>query len=525
MFPGVIARSTPDKPAVVMAGSGRTLTYRQLDDNSAGLAAALHGLGLRRGDAIALLADNTPECFEIYWAAIRSGLYITAVNRHLQPDEVAYIVDDCDARVLFASAALKDLAEAVLPRAGARVERAYAFGGEVSGFGSYQKLLANAPERLTDQPRGSDMLYSSGTTGRPKGVRPALLPIQVDEPGDPITGLLASAFKVGPDDVYLSPAPVYHAAPLKWSGAVQSLGGTVVMMERFDARAALEAIATFRVTIAQFVPTMFVRLLQLPTEERAAYDTSSLRLAVHAAAPCSREVKQAMLDWWGPVLFEYYGATEQHGMYFISSGEWLAKPGSVGRQGLGVVHICAEDGAELPSGEIGAVYFERETRPFEYHKDPAKTRAAQHPRHPNWTTVGDLGYLDEDGYLFLTDRKAFVIISGGVNIYPQEVENALTLHPEIHDVAVIGVPDPEMGQAVKAVVQLREGVEPSDALAAEIIEYARARIAHFKAPRTVDFVDALPRSATGKLVKRELESRYRAGDAPVTGAAAEVAAR
>jgi fatty-acyl-CoA synthase len=352
------------------------------------------------------------------------------------------------------------------------------------------------------------MLYSSGTTGRPKGVRPALLPIQVDQPGDPITGLLAQAFKVGPDDVYLSPAPIYHAAPLKWSGAVQSLGGTVVMMEKFDAEQALAAIERHQVTIGQFVPTMFVRMLQLPADVRARYDTRSLRLAVHAAAPCPPEVKQAMLDWWGPILFEYYGATEQHGLYFISSQEWLERRGSVGRGGIGVAHICDDAGREVDAGVVGSVYFERETLPFQYHKDPDKTAAAQHPDHPNWTTVGDLGYLDGEGYLYLTDRKSFVIISGGVNIYPQEVENVLTLHADIFDVAVIGVPDAEMGQAVKAVVQLKDGVDPSPELADALIDYVRERIAHFKAPRSVDFVDSLPRSATGKLVKRELEKRY-----------------
>jgi long-chain acyl-CoA synthetase len=514
VFPGVIARSTPDKPAVIMAGSGRVVTYRQLDENSADLAGALHRLGLRKGDVIALLSDNTAEAFEIYWAAVRSGLYVTAINRNLTADEVAFIVTDSDAQVVLVSAVVAELAER-LPSLVPHVQHLYAFGGEIDGYASYLELLGSAGERLTDQPRGSDMLYSSGTTGRPKGVKPALMPIQVDQPGDPITGLLAQAFKVGPDDVYLSPAPIYHAAPLKWSGAVQSLGGTVVMMEKFDAEGALAAIEKYRVTIGQFVPTMFVRMLQLPESVRSRYDTSSLRLAVHAAAPCPPDVKQAMLDWWGPILFEYYGATEQHGLYFISSPEWVNRRGSVGKGGIGVAHICDDEGNELATGDVGAVYFERETLPFQYHKDPAKTAAAQHPSHPNWTTVGDLGYLDADGYLYLTDRKSFVIISGGVNIYPQEVENALTLHPDIFDVAVIGVPDREMGQSVKAVVQLKDGVEPSPELADSILEYVRGRIARFKAPRSVDFVDALPRSATGKLVKRELEKRYAASaDAP-----------
>ncbi|GAB3075067.1 acyl-CoA synthetase [Nocardioides zeae] len=508
MFPGTIARTAPERTAVVMAGSGRSLTYGELDQRSANLAAALHELGLRKGDVVALFSDNTVECFEVYWAALRSGLYITPVNRYLTADEVAYIVADSGARVLVASAALAEVAAAVRVKVPA-VERAFAFGGAVAGFDSYEELLSVERTPLTDQPRGADMMYSSGTTGRPKGVRSAMLPVQVDEPADPVTGLLGQKLGVGPADVYLQPAPIYHAAPLKWAGAVQSLGGTVVMMEKFDARAALEAIERHGVTIAQFVPTMFVRMLQLDADVRAGFDTGSLRLVVHAAAPCPPEVKQAMIDWWGPILLEYYGATEQHGMALISSPEWVARPGSVGRAAVGALHICDDEGTELAPGEVGSIYFERDQRPFEYHNDPQKTREAEHPLHPSWTSVGDLGYVDEEGYLFLTDRKSFVIISGGVNIYPQEVENVLTLHPAVFDVAVIGVPDAEMGQAVKAVVSVREGVEPSDALAEELITYVRERVAHFKAPRSVDFVSEVPRTPTGKLLKRVLEARYR----------------
>ncbi|MGW0036997.1 acyl-CoA synthetase [Gordonia sp. NPDC003376] len=513
MYPGTHAAVTPDKPAIIMAGSGRTVSYRELDDHSAALAAAFHELGLRSGDVVALLSENAPECLEVYWAALRSGLYVTAVNRHLAPAEVAYIVADSGAKVLVASAGIGDLASAVLGElAGTELVTTIAFGGAIEGFtSSYDDVISSAGTRLVDQPRGSDMLYSSGTTGRPKGIKPALQPIRVDEPGDPITGLVINVFKAGPDDVYLSPAPMYHAAPLKWSGAIHAAGGTVVVMEKFDAEGALAAIERHGVTIAQMVPTMFVRMLQLPEDVRTRHDTSSLRLAVHAAAPCPPDVKQAMIDWWGPILVEYYSATEQHGTTIITTPEWLTKRGSVGRSALGPVHICGDDGRELPVGEVGSVYFEREARPFEYHNDPEKTRAAEHPEHSNWTTVGDLGFVDDDGYLFLTDRKAFMIISGGVNIYPQEVENVLTLHPDIFDVAVIGVPDPEMGQEVKAVVQLRAGVAGSADLAAQIIDYTRDRIAHFKAPRTVDFVDELPRTATGKLVKREIEKRYLAG--------------
>lgn len=507
MYPGTHAATAPDRPAVILAETGVTLTYGDLDERSARLASALHGLGMRRGDVIAMLTDNVAEAFEIYWAALRSGLYVTAINRHLAVSEAVYIVRDSGARVLFASAGVRDLAQQVVGEI-ADVAQRFAFGGQMEGYESYERLLATAGPRLTDQPRGSDMLYSSGTTGRPKGIKPHLLPIQVDEPGDPLTAMLAKVFGLSESDVYLSPAPIYHAAPLKYCAAVQGLGGTVVLMKKFDAEEALAAIERYRVTVTQMVPTMFVRLLQLPEGTRKKYDTSSLRLAVHAGAPCPPEVKDAMLAWWGPILVEYYSATEAHGTTIMTSAEWTAKRGSVGKAVLGVVHVCDDDGRELPAGEVGTVYFERDVVPFVYHNDPKKTASSRHPRHENWSTVGDLGYLDDDGYLYLTDRKSFMIISGGVNIYPQEIENVLTLHPKIFDVAVIGVPDPEMGEQVKAVVQLREGVVGNDELSAELISYVRDRLAHFKAPKSVDFVDELPRSATGKLVKRTLREHY-----------------
>lgn len=507
MYPGSHAVSSPDKPAVVMAGSGRTVTYGELDENSARLAAAFHDLGLRRGDVVAMLTDNVPEAFEIYWAAMRSGLYVTAVNWHLAADEAAYVLADCGAKVVIASAGVRDLAEQVTKLV-PDVERWFAFGDPVDGYQEYAALLAADRPRLIDQPRGSEMLYSSGTTGRPKGIKPHLLPIQIDEPGDPLIALLGQAFKINADDVYLSPAPIYHMAPLKWSATVQALGGTVVVLERFDAEKALSAIEHYRVTVTQMVPTMFVRMLHLPEDIRDKYDVSTLRLAVHAAAPCPPDVKDAMIAWWGPILAEYYGATEGHGVTLITTPEWKAKRGSVGKAALGVIHICDDDGIELAPGEVGTVYFERDVTPFEYHNDPEKTVQSRHPDHDNWSTVGDIGYLDGDGYLFLTDRKAFMIISGGVNIYPQEIENVLTLHPKIFDVAVIGIPDAEMGERVKAVVQLRAGVEPSKEVADEIVGYVRDRIAHYKAPRSVDFVDELPRLATGKLAKRILINRY-----------------
>jgi long-chain acyl-CoA synthetase len=508
MYPGRHAAEAPDRVAAVMTGTGESLSYAELERRSVQLAHVLHDAGLRPGDVVALLTENSLRAFEVYWAAVRSGLYITAVNFRLKPDEVAYIVDDCGAAALIVSAEQAATAEAITDQT-AKVTLRLAFGGPVTGHAGYEETIAAASAvPFDDQPRGATMLYSSGTTGRPKGVRPPLSGVQVAEPGEALVTLASQFFGVNTETVYLSPGPIYHAAPLRWSGAVQALGGTVVMMKKFDAEQALRTVGERHVTHGQFVPTMFIRMLRLPPEVRDRYDVSSLRVAIHAAAPCPVEVKQKMIDWWGPILVEYYAGTESNGMTVIDSATWLTKPGSVGQSVLGTVRICADDGTELAAGEIGGVYFERDAVPFAYHNDPDQTRAAQHPRHPAWTTLGDIGYLDEDGFLFLTDRKAFTIISGGVNIYPQETENVLALHPAVYDVAVIGVPDPEMGEAVAAFVQPAPGAVPGPELEQEIIAFVKSKIAGFKAPRTVRFVDHLPRSEAGKLVKSELKATY-----------------
>jgi len=507
MYPGTHAQRAPDRPAVIVAETGRTMSYRRLDDDSAALARVLHDAGLRPGDVVALLSDNAPEALVTYWATQRSGLYVTAVNHHLTSQEASYIVRDSGARALIASAALHELATAVYARAGGPGIR-LAFGGEIGGYDSFEAALAGAGPRLQEQPCGAVMLFSSGTTGFPKGVRPALPDRNVDEPGDPTVAIASRFYGIDSQDIYFSPAPIYHAAPLRWCGMVQALGGTVVLTKRFDAADTLKYVERYGVTVTQVVPTMFVRLLKLDPEIRARYDLSSLRTIIHAAAPCPVEVKRAMIGWLGPIIYEYYSSTEAHGMTFINTAEWLAHPGSVGRSVLGVLHICDDEGRELPRGRLGTVYFERDCLPFRYHNDPVKTVAAQHPKQPFWTTVGDLGYVDDEDYLYLADRKSFMIISGGVNIYPQEVENVLALHPAVHDVAVIGVPDPEMGEQVKAVVQLDPDIKASVALAHELIDYTRERIAHYKARRTVDFVDDLPRTPTGKLVKGKLRELY-----------------
>ena len=508
MYPGTWAAQTPDKPALVIAETGEQLTYRQLDDQSLRLAHAFADAGLAKGDVVALVSDNRPEALVVYWAALRSGLYLTAVNHNLGVEEARYIVEDCGAKALVVSAGKAELISALAPELPEQVGLRLAFGGQVAGFASYEDALAAASdEPLADQPHGDDFLYSSGTTGRPKGIKIPLLDLQVDEPGYPYVMIFGGLFGFTADDVYLSPAPVYHAAPLRFMGVVQALGGTVVMMQKFDAAAYLEAVQRHRVTITQVVPTMFVRMLKLPAEQRASYDVSSLRAVIHAAAPCPVDVKRQMIEWLGPIVHEYYASTEANGATYINSDDWLAHPGSVGRPLLGTPRIVGDDGAELSTGVVGTVYFERDAMPFSYHGDAEKTAKTQHPDHSNWSTVGDLGYLDEEGFLYLTDRSAFMIISGGVNIYPQEIEDLFTLHPRVRDIAVIGVPDDEMGERVVAYV------EPADdgaGLAEELTGFARERIAHYKVPREIITTDDLPRTPTGKLVKGELKNRYAA---------------
>jgi len=508
MYPGAYVATNPDKAAVIVAETGEAVTFAQLESNSIRIARVLHGLGLRRGDNLAVLATNNVQVFDIYWAAMRSGVYPTMVNWHLTAPEGAYIVEDCEAKVVIVDAALSELAATLSELVPRQVTR-LSFGGQLDGYDSLDRaadMESDVP--LPDQPRGADMLYSSGTTGRPKGIKPALPNRQIQDPGDQMTAMNQSVWGVTEDDIYLSPAPLYHAAPLRTCASVQALGGTVVVMNRFDPEKALEYIERYRITYSQWVPTMFVRLLKLPQETRDRYDMSSLRLAVHAAAPCPVDVKRKMIDWWGPILDEYYSSTELNGMTIVHSDEWLRKPGTVGRAALGVLHICGENGEDLPPGEVGTLYFERDELPFNYHNAPEKTEEAQHPAHPTWTTTGDVGFVDEEGYLFLTDRKSFMIISGGVNIYPQEIENVLIEHSSVLDAAVIGLPDDEMGEIVMAVVQPVPEAEAGDALRDELLSHLRAQIAKYKLPRRLVFSTDLPRTPTGKLVKGKLRDRY-----------------
>lgn len=510
MFPGAFIASTPDKPAVIRPATGEEITYAQLETRSAQLAHLLvDGWGLRPGETVAVVSDNTLEMVEIYWAAIRSGLYISAVNHHLTPEESTYIVNDCGARALFVSATVADHVDLA---AGAHpgVEHRVVFGGALEGFDDYRSVLEGQPaEAPADQPRGHDFLYSSGTTGRPKGVRVDLQDGQVDEIPDHYTPVFSFLYGFDADSVYLCPAPLYHAAPLRFCGVVNSVGGTVILMDRFDAEESLRLIEEYRVTHSQWVPTMFVRMLKLPEEARARYDLSSMTHAIHAAAPCPPEVKRRMIEWWGPVIYEYYSATEGMGITFINSEEALERPGSVGRDGIkGIAHICDDQGRELPAGEIGTIYWQNDENTFSYHGDPDKTSTARHPDHPAWSTFGDVGYLDADRFLYLTDRAAFTIISGGVNIYPQEIENALVLHPAVEDVAVIGLPDEEMGERVHAVVVPVADRAGDPGLGEELLNSLSGRVSDFKIPRGVDLVEELPRTPTGKLVKRRIVEQY-----------------
>lgn len=501
------AANTPDKIATIMLRSGETLTYGQLNERSTRLARLLREAGLVPGDVVALFMENNIRYHEVYWAAVRSGMYLCAVNKYLTAGEAAYIVNDSGAEALVTSAALGEAATGMLPDLDGCTLR-LAVDGAVDGYDRFEEEVArHTAEPFDDEPLGDFMNYSSGTTGRPKGIKRPLSGKDFTEPSA-LDGLVNTLYGVDADTTYLSPAPLYHSAPLAFTAGVHSHGGTNVIMEHFDPVESLQAIETHRVTHSQWVPTMFIRMLKLDDDERLGHDLSSHRVAVHAAAPCPIDVKHQMIDWWGPIVAEYYGGTELNGMTYCNSEQWLAHPGTVGSPIMGTLHICDESGAELPNGEPGAVFFEREEMPFEYHNDPDKTDAAKHPDHPLWTKLGDVGYVDDDGFLYLTDRESFMIVSGGVNIYPQEIEDAMVMHPMIADVAVFGVPNDDTGEEVKAVVQLAPDVEPSEAVAAELLQYAGGKLARYKVPRSIDFEAELPRLETGKLYKRLLKDRY-----------------
>ena len=505
MYPGQIAESHPHKPALTMAGSGEVVTFAELEQRSCRLARLLYAQGLRPGDHITLFAECHPRYSEVAWAALRSGLYLTTVNAHFGAEEARYVVENSTSRVLITTRGRAGIAAQIRDRVPA-VDLCLMMDGVIEGFDPYEEALASYPaERLANEPLGELMLYSSGSTGRPKGIKRGLSGRCLEDGPADLDSTWAEPAGVDEHSVCLLGGALHHAAPLVHGYWTQCLGGSLVIQERFDAEAMLRIIESYRVSHGFFVPTMFVRLLRLASETRVAYDVSSLRYVVHAGAPCPVVVKQHMIEWWGPVIEEYYAATEGHGMTWIGSRDWLKRPGSVGRAIWGRLHIVDETGNDLPPGELGTVYFSGTGR-FEYLGDTQKTAEAYLP--DGRATVGDIGYTDEAGYLYLVDRKHFTIVSGGVNIYPKEIEECLILHPAVDDVAVFGVPDEEFGEAVKAVVQPMTSADAGPVLETVLIEHCRANLAHFKCPRSIDFTDHLPRDPSGKLFKRPLKDRY-----------------
>jgi long-chain acyl-CoA synthetase len=507
MYAAQHAAEHPDKPAIIMATSGETISFAEYESRCNRVAHMFRDLGLQRLDHVAFFMENHPRMLELGGGAERTGLYFTCINSYLSPEEVAYIVNDSDAQVLIASAAKREVA-AALPPLCPSVRRFLMVDGTVDGWESYEDAVAGYPDtHVEDERLGAAMLYSSGTTGQPKGI---LRPMPEQEPSQALAVMefVKGMFGFREGMTYLSPAPLYHSAPQASVAATLRLGSTAVIMERFDPEQFLQLVERYGVTNSQMVPTMFSRLLKLPDDVRHKYDLSSLEKIVHAAAPCPVPIKEAMIEWWGPIIVEYYGATEAHGFTFCDSEQWMAHKGTVGKCILGKLLILDENGDERPTGTPGTVWFQGATA-FEYYNDPDKTADSRREDDGGvMSSVGDVGYVDEEGYLYLTDRATYMIISGGVNIYPQEAENLLISHPKVMDAAVFGVPNEDLGEEVKAVVQVTDDVEAGPALERELMEYCREHLAHYKCPRSIDFEAELPRLPTGKLYKRLLRDRY-----------------
>ena len=500
------ATETPDRPAYILANSAETVTYAELDRRSNQIAQLLRDSGIERGDHIAMMMKNCAEFLQVAQGALRAGVIFTPISTHLKQDETAYIITNCKAKLFIASAGLAEVATAAAA-ASVGLGRCLSVGGEIAGFESLEAQLEQLPDTpIADEFLGAPMLYSSGTTGKPKGVywQPHAESIHADHP---MSGSVGAFFGFGVDTVYLSPAPLYHAAPLHYNLMVLGMGGTSIIMEQFDPVQSLALIEQYRATHSQWVPIMFVRMLKLPEEERERYDLSSMKCAIHAAAPCPIDVKEAMINWWGPVIVEYYSGSEGNGFTIIDSANWLTHKGSMGQAIIGQPRILGENGEVLGPGEVGDVYF-AESRPFEYFDEPEKTREAFNDQ--GWSTMGDVGYLDEEGFLYLTDRKNFTIITGGVNVYPAEIEGLLITHDKVADVAVFGVPHPEFGEEVVAVVQPLDWKDATDEMAEELSLWMRERLSSVKVPRRIDFLQELPRMDNGKLYKRHLQDAYRA---------------
>jgi long-chain acyl-CoA synthetase len=507
MYTGKHAHLRPLQPAFIMANSGESVSYAELEARTNRLSHLFRNRGMKRLDHYAIFMENNSRYLEACGAGEKAGLYFTCVNSYLTPAELAYIVNNSESRILITSVAKLDVAREALDDC-PRVELCIVADGpgESDRIVGLKEVTAKLPKTpIENQCIGTAMLYSSGTTGRPKGIlRP--LPEQAPSQQLPLFDFLQKLWQYREGMIYLSPAPLYHSAPQAAVNLTIRMGGTVIIMESFDPQRYLELVEQWGVTHSQLVPTMFSRMLKLPEEVRARYDLSSLETIVHAAAPCPMPVKEDMIRWWGPIIHEYYGATEGLGFTACNSEEWLAHRGTVGRVLLGDLHILNEDMEPCPVGTPGTVWFKTATA-FEYFNDPAKTSEARSP-DGTMSTVGDVGYVDDDRYLYLTDRATFMIISGGVNIYPQECENLLITHPKIADAAVFGVPNTDLGEEVKAVVQPMPGVEPCAALADELISFCSQSLSRQKVPRSIDFETELPRLPTGKLYKRLLRDRY-----------------
>lgn len=499
-----IAETDPSRIACIKAGTGEKMSYKALDDATNQIAQLFRNRGLGTGDNIVIFCQNDPAYYEIVWGAFRAGLYYTPVSWHSKPEEIEYIIKNSGAKAFIASARFSEVA--LRARALCTDDiLCFSLFDEIKGFKRFETEYSAMPATpIADQAAGREMLYTSGTTGRPKGVKFPLTGAPIEQLAD--GDLFYKAEGYGKDAVVLAPGPAYHASPLLATMAAHRFGATLLVIDKFDAEEMLQYIEKYKVTHLVCVPTHFLRLLKLPRDIRRKYDISSVQWIVHTAAPCPVETKQAMIDWFGPVIVEIYSGTERVGGSIIRSDEWLAHPGSIGKAPGNTAHVVDEETwQELPHGETGVIYFESEGS-FSYHGDDAKTKSMYSPQ--GWKTLGDIGRIDQDGYIYLTDRKSNMIISGGVNVYPQESENRLATHPKVADVAVFGIPNEAFGEEVKAVVQLEQGVDPAPELAAELIDYCKDVLASLKCPRSIDFLEELPREENGKLYKKQLVERY-----------------
>jgi long-chain acyl-CoA synthetase len=507
MYPGTHAKLKADQPAFIMAGSGETVTYAELESRTNRLAHFLRSRGLKRLDHYSIFMENNARYIECCGAGERAGLYFTCINSFLTPDELAYIVNNSESRVLIFSEATRAVAIEAL-RQCPKIEVSLVVDGRGDGdrIVNLDDATSGMPATpIADESVGTAMLYSSGTTGRPKGIiRP--LPEQAPSQQLPLFDFLQKLWRYREGLVYLSPAPLYHSAPQAAVNLVIRNGGTAIIMENYGPERYLQLVEKYKPTHSQLVPTMFSRMLKLPEAIRTRHDLSSLEVVIHAAAPCPAQVKEQMIAWWGPIIHEYYGATEGLGFAACDSAQWLAHRGTVGKVMLGDLHVLDENMQPCPKGTPGALWFKTAT-PFEYFNDAARTAEARSP-DGSMSTVGDVGYVDDDGFLFLTDRATFMIVSGGVNIYPQECENLLITHPKVADAAVFGVPNEDLGEEVKAVVQTMPGIATDSRLVDELIAFCAKHLSRQKCPRSIDFEAELPRLPTGKLYKRVLRDRY-----------------